>query len=129
MRINGEWLVDSGNRRLFFRGVNLSGNAKLPLTPYQPTRTREGYFDYKKVSFVGRPFPLSSAKSHFQRLKSWGFNFLRFCVTWEALEPHEPGKYDHEYMDYVVQVLKVAREVGFKAFIDPHQDCVRLFLL
>jgi hypothetical protein len=43
-----------------------------------------------KLSFVGRPFPLSEADEHFGRLRRWGFNFLRWNVAWEALEHEGP---------------------------------------
>ena len=82
-------------------------------------------------------------------MKSWGFLFLRFLISWEAIEHGGPyvtsaprlaplsvspgraprrltryrGIYDDEYIDYVVDVLTVAQRHGFKVFLDPHQDC------
>lgn len=35
------------------------------------------------------------------------------------------GKYDYEFMDYTIKVLRKCKEYGFKVFIDPHQDVVR----
>lgn len=111
------------------RGVNLSGNCKLPARPIVTSHTRfdsdgnDIFFNHRTVSFVGRPFPLEDADEHFMRLKSWGFEFLRFLVTWEALEHGGPGVIDYEYCDYVGKVLEVAGKYGLKVFIDPHQDC------
>jgi len=114
--------VDRDNRKFFFKGVNLGGSSKVPTTPDGATYKVEGFFDHKNVSFVGRPFPLSEADEHFNRLRVWGFNFLRFVVTWEAIEHFGPEVYDQDYLDYLEQIIMKAGEYGFSMFIDPHQD-------
>jgi hypothetical protein len=38
-------------------------------------------------------------------------------------------KYDFDFMDYVVRVLRKCKEHGFKVFMDPHQDVVRILHL
>ncbi len=120
--IDGQWFKDAHGRTLLLRGVNLSGSSKVPTRPDGRTHLREGFFDHRNVSFVGRPFPLKEADEHFSRLKHWGFDFLRFLVTWEAIEHAGPGQYDSEYLDYLVEVVKKAHEHGINLFIDPHQD-------
>ncbi|KAF9927350.1 hypothetical protein FBU30_003307 [Linnemannia zychae] len=120
--IRGQWFKDHTGRTVTLRGVNLSGASKMPVGV--PSHQREGFLDADgtEVSFIGRPFPLEEADEHLCRLKHWGFNFLRFIVTWEAIEHAGPGKYDTEYFDYLVQVLYKCKEYGFKCFLDPHQD-------
>jgi hypothetical protein len=125
---DGMWFKDQLGRVITLRGVNLSGATKLPAEPCMTSHRKDGFFDHRNVSFVGRPFPLADADEHLQRLHAWGFNFLRFIVTWEAIEHAGPGKYDVEYFDYVVQVLLKAKKFGFRCFIDPHQDVVSIDL-
>ncbi|KAI8809721.1 glycoside hydrolase superfamily [Cladochytrium replicatum] len=121
--ISGRNFVDAASHRtVLLRGVNLSGNGKLPYTPRQPAHEAEGFFDDTNVSFVGRPFPLDEADEHLSRLKHWGYNFLRLVFTWEALEHAGPGIYDYEFMDYLIEVLYKLKAHGFKCFLDPHQD-------
>ncbi|MCL2881147.1 MAG: cellulase family glycosylhydrolase, partial [Treponema sp.] len=73
-------------------------------------------------SFVGRPFPLDDADSHFRRLSKAGFTFLRLIITWEALEHAGPGLYDEAYLAYLRKILLAAEENGISVFMDPHQD-------
>ena len=89
--LQGPWFLEpSTNRTLILRGVNLSGGTKLPR--YLPSHEPYGFWtDYDRhVSFVGRPFTLDEADEHLSRLKEWGLTFLRFVVTWEALEHEGP---------------------------------------
>jgi hypothetical protein len=120
--IEGPWIKDDQNRTLLLRGVNLSGASKVPVRPNGATHNGEGFFDHRNVSFGGRPFPLDEADEHFERLRIWGFTFLRFLITWEAIEHAGPGIYDQAYLDYIHAVLEKANQHGIRVFIDPHQD-------
>ncbi len=120
IHIEGSWFKDELGRTLLLRGVNLSGSTKVPIGI--PSHQREGFFDHRNISFVGRPFPLAEADEHFARLKAWGLPFLRFLVTWEAIEHAGPGQYDEAYLDYVYQLVQKANAHGIALFIDPHQD-------
>lgn len=127
LRVAGKWFTDQDGRVCMLRGVNLSGSCKNPARPYQPSHGPHGFHaQHREVSFVGRPFPLAEADEHFMRLRSWGFTFLRFQITWEAIEHRGPGQMDDEYLDYVVAVLRKAKRNGFRCFVDPHQDVVSL---
>jgi len=122
IRTKGPWFKDEDGRTVMLRGVNLGGSTKVPTRPDGATWNPEGFFDHRNVSFVGRPFPLSEADEHYSRLRQWGFNCLRFLITWEAVEHEGPGLYDEEYLDYLYSVVKKAGQYGFHVFIDPHQD-------
>jgi hypothetical protein len=74
-------------RNILLRGVNLSGSVKNPIN--KPSHSRDSFYD-TNISFVGRPFPLEEADEHFKRLAFWGFNFIRFNITWEAIEHSGP---------------------------------------
>ncbi|MCB1180219.1 MAG: cellulase family glycosylhydrolase [Leptospiraceae bacterium] len=118
------FFTDKKGRIFLLRGVNLSGSSKIPYTPDGNTflDQSKSFQNHKDVSFVGRPFPEEEAKEHFERMQKWGFNFLRFLVTWEAIEHSGPGVYDEEYISYVVRMVALAEKYGFYVFIDPHQD-------
>ena len=122
MYVDGPWFKDDKGRTLLLRGINLGGSSKLPTHPNGATHLHDGFYDHRHVSFVGRPFPLEEADEHFARLRHWGMTFVRFLVTWEAIEHAGPGIYDEDYLDYLHAVLEKAHEHGIQVFIDPHQD-------
>ena len=119
LSIHKTQFLDEHNRSIHFRGVNLAGSSKLPYK--QASHTKES-LDLDAISFVNRPFPLEEADEHFARLKYWGFNLLRFVVTWEAIEHQGQGIYDEDYLEYLQLVIEKAASYGFYIYIDPHQD-------
>jgi hypothetical protein len=122
LKIKNEWFVDDEGRTVLLRGVNLGGSSKVPVRPNGATHIKTDFRDHRDVSFIGHPFPLKEADEHYKRLKHWGFNCLRFLVTWEAIEHKGPKLYDKEYLDYIEELLKISQRYGFYIFIDPHQD-------
>jgi hypothetical protein len=122
IHIDQTYFKDDSGRVLLLRGINLGGSSKVPMKPNGATWNLEGFYDHRNVSFIGRPFPLEEVDEHFVRLKTWGFTFLRFLVTWEAIEHSGPGIYDEEYLTYLYEVISRAAEHGIDVFIDPHQD-------
>ncbi|MDB5977211.1 MAG: hypothetical protein JWR07_3971 [Nevskia sp.] len=121
IRTHGELLLDAQHRQLILRGVNLGGDSKLPF-PHGGTHFPSDFADHRDVSFIGRPFPLEEADTHFARLRHWGFNCLRLLTTWEAVEHTGPGIYDLAYLDYLEEIVRRAGEYGLYVFVDFHQD-------
>lgn len=120
------YFIDEKGRILLFKGCNFSSDAKIPTIPDGSTHLK-GSLNRDKISFVSRPCKLEDADQHFERMKGWGFNFLRFLITWEAIEPNQPGVYDREYIEFIKSILKKAADYGFYIYIDPHQDIYSRF--
>lgn len=113
---------DNHGREVILRGINVAGDCKLPSEPNQPSQVGDNFFDGDNVTFHKRPFPKSEAATHFARLKRYGFNTIRYLFTWEAIEAAGPGKYDEEFIQHTIEVLRIAKSFGFYIFMDPHQD-------
>ncbi|KAI0649639.1 glycoside hydrolase [Trametes meyenii] len=116
--LHGRHIVDGYGRVCNLRGVNLSGNCKTPVNHDHDSFPA----NHADVTFVGRPFPLEEAPDHLARLRRWGLTFVRFLVTWEAVEHSGPGVYDVEYLDYIRKLLSLFPQYGMVAFVALHQD-------
>lgn len=125
LRIDGQRFRDPQNREVTLRGINFAADSKYPARPDQPSHIDNGFFDGDNVSFVGRPFAVSDAPQHLERLKRWGYNTIRYIFTWEAIEHAGPGQYDEEWIQSTIEVLRLIKSYGFYVFMDPHQDVVR----
>ncbi|KAF8595793.1 glycoside hydrolase family 5 protein [Ceratobasidium sp. AG-I] len=117
-RQKSKWITDSYGRVCLMRGANVSGCSKIP-AGHNPDAFPQ---DHETVTFVGRPFPLEEAPQHFARLRRWGLTFIRFNITWEAIEHEGPGKYDSKYLDYIHALLSLLPQFGLIAFVSLHQD-------
>lgn len=129
LHVDDGYLVDAHGRRRVLKGINVDLAAKLPVKPAMPsyegdsTRSDDVFFDGDTVLFVGRPFPIEEAELHFGRIKLWGFNTIRYLVTWEALEHEGPGRYDDDFVRYTIEILRVIHRVGgMYVFLECHQD-------
>ncbi|OQE11815.1 hypothetical protein PENVUL_c002G05077 [Penicillium vulpinum] len=121
LRVEGQSFRDPLNREIILRGINVAGDAKYPKSPDLRSHNLQGFFD-ADVSFVGRPFSLEDADMHFQRLRRWGYNTIRYIFTWEAIEHAGPKIYDEEWINFTIEILRVAKKYKFYIFMDPHQD-------
>ncbi|MFN8267619.1 MAG: cellulase family glycosylhydrolase [Chitinophagales bacterium] len=75
----------------------------------------------------------SSAKSDTQRLpwiiesdvdredKEFGFNFVRYLILWDAIEPQK-GVFDETYLDKVEERVNWYTSRGMHVMLDMHQD-------
>ncbi|KAE8308781.1 glycoside hydrolase superfamily [Aspergillus transmontanensis] len=122
LRIEGATFKDPNNREITLRGINVAGESKYPKSPDTPSYVPDKFFETDDVSFVGRPFSLDDAHTHFARLRKWGYNTIRYIFTWEAIEHAGPGKYDDEWISFTIEVLRIAKQYQFYVFMDPHQD-------
>lgn len=122
LRIEGSVFRDTKNREVTLRGINCAADAKFPTDPDLPSHLSDRFFDGDELSFVGRPFTIDEAHIHFSRLKRWGYNCMRYIWTWEAIEHAGPGRYDDEWVQHTIEILRLAKGYGFYIWMDPHQD-------
>jgi endoglycosylceramidase len=68
------------------------------------------------------PYLDDSSAADWQRLRrDFGFNAVRFLMTWSAVEP-ERGHYDDAYLERVRERLGWAADAGLVVVLDMHQD-------
>ncbi|KIY42944.1 glycoside hydrolase family 5 protein [Fistulina hepatica ATCC 64428] len=118
LRIHGRHFIDKYGRVCQLRGVNVSGSCKTPINHDDDTFPH----DHRFATFVGRPFPIDEAPEHLARLRRWGLTFVRFLVTWEAIEHDGPGMYDAEYLAYLRELLSLFPKYGILTMVNMHQD-------
>jgi endoglycosylceramidase len=95
---------DSFGRSVIFHGVNVV----YKVAPYIP---QDNAFDAD----------LSLTDAEIDQLKSWGFNFVRLGVMWEAVET-APGQYNDTYLDRVEELINKLGQRGIYSLVDAHQD-------
>jgi endoglycosylceramidase len=93
------FITDAQGRVLILHGANVSGSAKG-----HPQRLP--WVDADDVARLARDF---------------GFNFARYLIFWDAVEP-QPGVIDTAYLDAVAERLDWFQAAGIHVVIDMHQD-------
>ncbi|MBW2243433.1 MAG: cellulase family glycosylhydrolase [Deltaproteobacteria bacterium] len=93
------FITDEQGRALILHGMNVSGDAK---------------WDPERMPWVGRDDVLRLSRD-------WGFNFSRFLITWDGIEPQR-GVYDEAYLDRIEERLDWHHEAGLFVVLDMHQD-------
>jgi endoglycosylceramidase len=94
------FITDEQGRALVLHGTNLSSFSKSDPARLPSWLTRD---DALRLS------------------RDWGFNFVRFLILWDALEP-QPGQIDGNYLDGVEGYLDWLHEAGVRVVLDMHQD-------
>jgi len=100
---DGERIRDKAGRAVILRGLNLSEANKRPDTE------------------TGKFIPPWLDYDDFKRIAGWGFNSIRFIISWEGLEP-EPYAYNYEYISEIKGALQMAHNAGLSVILDMHQD-------
>ena len=54
-------------------------------------------------------------------MKSWGFNFVRLGLLWDAYEK-QPNVWDHDYAQKVEDIVNMLGKAGIYTLVDMHQD-------
>lgn len=104
LRVHRQQFVDTANNTVLLRGVNATGDAKVP------------------------PFSGITDIAQLHALKKLSFNCLRLLFIWEPFEP-EPGQYNMAYLKAYEQVVQWAAEVGLYVIVDFHQDAFSRYAL
>lgn len=123
------WFRDAQARYVLFRGVNFSSRSKLP--PYLPV------YPLDPGSPTAEPDPaelaeeLERQRPALDLLAGLGFNIIRLCIMWKAIEPdpssgglHPKGR---RYLTLVGETIEELRRRGILVIIDFHQDIAHEF--
>ncbi|OUS03780.1 hypothetical protein A9Q81_06510 [Gammaproteobacteria bacterium 42_54_T18] len=94
-----QYITDNQGRALILHGINSSSSAKHS----------EGHLPWITEADVE------------QEAVEWGFNFVRFLIFWDGIEP-ERGVFDESYLDAVEERVNWYTSRGVHVMLDMHQD-------
>lgn len=93
------WITDDGGRVVILRGANVSGSAKND--PLRSPNLTDA--DVERIAH------------------HYGFDYARYLVLWDALEP-QPGQIDTAYVERIAADVKRLGDAGVRVMLDMHQD-------
>ena len=102
LHTDGHFFRDNSGRAVLLRGVNATGDAKIP------------------------PFETVTSPLLLDPLPGWGINTVRLLFTWEAFEPTRCD-YNNDYLAYYEQAVAWAAERNLYVIVDFHQDAYSRF--
>ena len=123
------YMKDKKGRYIYLHGINVSGSDKFPVNDDLKTVNLNKTINNAIPTYVGKPFPLDEADKHFTQLRELGFNSIRLIMNWEAIQPEAPDKFDENYLDFIQQIVKKAKEYNIYVLMDMHQDIFSRHLL
>lgn len=97
LSVDGVRFVDEDGRTVILNGINYV------------TKDPEKYFLNDNDEDIFRQF------------RNWGFNCVRFGMSWRGIEP-EPGKINEAYLKEIDKRVKMAEKNGLWIILDMHQD-------
>ncbi len=93
------FITDDDGRALIQHGFSTAGSAK---------RSVSGLPDFTEADLD-------------REYADMGTNFVRFLISWRAVEPR-PGEYDQHYLDGVEKMVGWYADRGYHVMLDMHQD-------
>lgn len=93
------FITDAQGRVLILRGINTSNSSKSD--PQRSPRLEDA--DIERIAH------------------QWGFNFVRYLILWDALEP-APGQIDSAYIERIATDVERLGRAGVHVMLDMHQD-------
>ncbi len=97
LRLKKGFFRDPADRVVVLHGVN-----------YSQERKRPPFFDWQ-------------TPEHFEALRGWGFNVVRYLISWDSIEP-ERGVIDTAALDEIERGVRYAFENRIYVLLDMHQD-------
>ncbi|CAF4352989.1 unnamed protein product, partial [Adineta steineri] len=138
------YIADEYDRHVILRGVNVETeqrnipadqdrpidpslyNGQCPSNEYIYQEPPTCQIDYGKGMYnISDEW---NSHNDFAQIRKWGFNVIRLCLSWSALEP-TPGNYSEIYLQRVEQIVQWASEEQVYVILDMHEDLYSRYII